>query len=733
MGEAVPGAGTAALRTWRKAPRLSSLATRIDAALDGARLDRGPWLAVAFAAGIACWFWLDAPWQWQGAIGAAVLVALAAQARWRSSERRAALLVAVTSCAIAFAFGVGLVWARSEVVGVRPLDGPRFGLVDGRVLEREERPGENRLRLVLALRDAREGRAVKVRVNLTPEQDRDGLREGAIVRLRARLMPPAPPLVPGGYDFARSAWFSGLAATGSALGDIAILRHPPEGGAFVAKSQRALSHHVRAQLPGSAGTLAATLASGDRGAIPSEVEAAMRDSGLAHLLSISGVHVGAVMAFAYALVFRLLALWPWLALRWRLPIVAASGAALAGIAYTLLTGAEVPTVRTCIGALLVLTALVLGREPLSIRLVAVAACAVLMLWPEALVGPSFQMSFAAVLAIVALHQSAPVRRFLAPREEGWASRAGRRAVMLLVTGLVIEIALMPVVLFHFHRAGVYGALANLVAIPLVTFVSMPLVAFALLADLVGAGKPFWWLAGQSLDALLLLADTVAAAPRAVTLVPQVGAGWVLLFAAGGLWLALWRGAARAWGLVPLLAASGAMAASQPPDILVTRDGRNFAVAGAAAGRNGMIVMRAGRSDSYTQETLAELAAHGGTPLLLDRWDQARCSADFCSFALRRDDRTWRFLVARSRIPIEERALAAACAQSDIVIADRWLPRSCQPRWLKADRDFLDRNGGLALHLSERRIVTVAQSQGDHGWWQPRSNPVRRYSTRPQDR
>jgi competence protein ComEC len=327
-------------------------------------------------------------------------------------------------------------------------------------------------------------------------------------------------MLPGGYDFARSAWFEGLAATGSVQGDIEILR-PGEGGAPLASLQRRLSEHVRAQLSGSSGAIAAAFASGDRGAIASADEDAMRDAGLTHLLSISGLHVSAVIGAAYVLAISLLALWPWLALRVRLPLLAAGAGALAGIGYTLLTGAEVPTVRSCIGALLVLAALALGREPLSLRMLAVGAIAVLLLWPESLVGPSFQMSFAAVLAIVALHGSAPIRAFLAPREEGMLARGGRHLSMLLLTGVVIELALMPIVLFHFHKAGIYGALANVIAIPLVTFVSMPLIALALVLDLIGAGAPAWWLAGKSLDLLLAIAHFTAAQPGAVKLMPQM--------------------------------------------------------------------------------------------------------------------------------------------------------------------------------------------------------------------
>ena len=165
----------------------------------------------------------------------------------------------------------------------------------------------------------------------------------------------------------------------------------------------------------------------------------------------------------------------------------------------MLTGAEVPTVRSCIAALLVLAGIALGREALTLRLVAVGALVVLLLWPESLPGASFQMSFAAITAIVALHENPRVQAWVSRRDEGWPARLGRILFALVLTGLVVEIALMPIALFHFHKAGLYGALANVVAIPLTTFVIMPLEALALLFDLVGLGAPFWWLTGQALE------------------------------------------------------------------------------------------------------------------------------------------------------------------------------------------------------------------------------------------
>jgi competence protein ComEC len=707
--------GDAALQQtpWRMRGRLSSYLDRAEAFLERAAFDRGPWLAVALAAGIAAWFVLPGAGWWVAAAAGGLVLALGGIAAWRGDERRNHLLLAALAIGLVFAFGTLLIWARSETVGSEPVARPISGIIEGRVLERIEQPAEDRTRLVLAIRE-RDGRALRVRVNVPAEEDDPSFREGALVRMQARLMPPAPPMLPGGYDFARAAWFQGFAATGSAQGPVDLVEQG-EGEAWLAPLQRRLAAHVRSQLDGSPGAIAAAFASGDRGAIDRADEDAMRDSGLTHLLSISGVHVSAVVAAGYLLAIKLLALWPWLALRVRLPVVAAGVGALAGIGYTLLTGAEVPTVRSCVGAVLVLGALALGREPISLRLVAVAGAFVLLLWPESIVGPSFQMSFAAVVAIAALHGAEPVRALLARREEGLAAKLARGALALLLTGIVIEIALMPIVLFHFHRAGVYGAFANVLAIPLVTFVSMPLIALALLLDLAGLGAPAWWLAGQSLELMLWIAHVAASQPGAVKLMPQMGWGTFALFVAGGLWLALWRGRARLWGLAAAGLATALLLLTPTPDVLVSGDGRQVGVI-TEDGR--LLSLRDTRSE-FTRENLMELAGVEADPVPLAEWPGAECSPDFCVLGIERAGRTWHLLLARSRNLIEERALAAACERADIVVADRYLPRSCRPRELLADRRMLDASGGLALVLRADgfNLTAVADTQGEHGWWQ----------------
>ncbi|MEP3420772.1 MAG: ComEC/Rec2 family competence protein [Erythrobacter sp.] len=722
-------------RLWQRGDGLSSagrgIAGAVERFLSRAGFDRAPWLAVVFAAGILAWFALKTPWQWMGAIGLSLLAALFAIAIWRDNAERGQVRQALIACSLVFAAGICVIWIRSEMVGAKALDRPTIERVQGYVLERHDQPAQDRIRLTLAVRDAETGQGRKIRVNVpldTMEEavadagERVGktfgdeaLAEGAVVRLRARLMPPASPMLPGAYDFARAAWFKGLAATGSVMGAVEIVEPAPKASGMVA-AQRALSSHVRNRVDGGAGTIAAAFASGDRGAIGDADEDAMRDAGLTHLLAISGLHVSAVIAAVYFVAIKLLALFPSLALRVRLPVLAAAAGALAGIGYTLLTGAQVPTVRSCVAAMLVLIALAMGRDALSLRMVAVAAIFVLMLWPESVVGPSFQMSFSAVLAIVALHTSGPVKAFLAPREEPWFHRTGRNIFMLFITGLVIEIALMPVVLFHFHRAGLYGALANVIAIPLVTFVSMPLIAVALAFDLIGLGKPFWWVVEASLNMLLGIAHFTSAHPGAVKLMPQMSTVTIGLFVLGGLWLALWNGRARLLGFVPAVIATGMLMMTPIPDVLIGREGRHVGITMTDEdGSRRLLSLRDSRS-SYSRDNLLELSSVTSDPVPMADWEGAQCSTEFCVITLDRGGRQWSLLLARNRELVEERALAAACERADIVVADRYLPYSCAPRWLKADRNMLKQSGGLSIDLANQEITSVATGQGEHGWW-----------------
>ena len=711
---APPVVGAATQRaSWRRLGSLSSGLGRIERFLAEAGFDRAPWLAVAFGCGIAAWFAAPRLWQWIVLLAGALGIALTTLAGIARDGARPYTRQAVAGVALALAAGCATVWCKSALVASPGLVRPWAGPLTGQVIAVEDRPavGEHRILLVvrLPLDQVRVGR---VRLTLPDHLAPRGIGPGAVIRLSARLMPPAPPMLPGGHDYARSAWFDGIAATGTVQTRAVVIAAGGQGGDFLGTLRKRLSAHITTRLSGSGGGIAAALASGDRGAIARCDEDALRDAGLSHLLSVSGLHVSAVIGAAYLLVLRLVALVPWLALRVRGPLWAAGGAALAGVGYTLLTGAEVPTVRSMVGALLVLIAVALGREPLSLRLLALAAGAVMVLWPEAVMGPSFQLSFGAVLAIVALHGTAWMRTFTARGDGPWWRNALRGLAGLLLTGVVVELALLPIGLYHFHRAGIYGAVANVIAIPLTTFVTMPLIALALVLDLAGLGGPAWWLAGQSLTFLLTLAHAVAGQPGAVMLFPAMGGGAYALFLGGGLWLALWQGRIRMAGLVPVAIGTVGLGLLHPPDLLISADGRHVAINGLVPGR--LALLRETRS-GFARDTLNEMAALDAPPLALADAPGVRCNADFCGIDLDRGGRRWRLLLARSRDPVPVRDLAAACERADVVIADRRLPPACRPAVLKADRALLDQTGGLAIDLASATVTAVRPGPDDHGW------------------
>ena len=681
------------------------LRDRIERWLEAEREQLILWLPVALGAGIAAWFVLPgvAEWRWfLAACGALALLGLAFSGSGRAGR---VLLVA----ALAMAAGCALVWWRAERIAAPVLARAAMVSVEARVERVEQLPARGLVRLRLAP----VGRAdlpPHVRVNLAVKDVPEGLARGATVRLRARLMPPPPPAVPGAYNFARVAWFDGIGATGRAFAPVEILTPGEAAGADLRAS---LSAHIESRLEGSAGGIASALATGDQGAIAEADSEAMRRSGLAHLLSVSGLHVTAVTAAAMLLVLRLLALSPWLALRFRLPLIAAGAGAVAAIGYTLLTGAEVPTIRSCAAALLVLLALSMGREALTLRLVAAGALFVLLLWPEALAGPSFQLSFAAVTAIVALHENRRVRGWFERREEGRGRRLARSLGSLLLTGIAVELALMPIALFHFHQAGIYGALANIVAIPLTTFVIMPLEALALLLDLAGLGGPLWWLAGEALALLLWLAHAAAHAPGAVAALPAMPGGAFALMVAGGLWLALWRSRARIAGAAPLAIGAVWALMTPPPDLLVTGDGRHLAIRLP----DGEMALLRDRAGDYTRDMLGENSGDDELAPLAEQ-ENARCSADLCLIDVVSGSRRWRVAATRSGYLVPWEAMTALCRSADIVVSDRRLPQGCTPRWMKLDREALAKTGGVAISFRDARVRSVAGAAGRHPWVDP---------------
>jgi competence protein ComEC len=268
----------------------------------------------------------------------------------------------------------------------------------------------------------------------------------------------------------------------------------------------------------------------------------------------------------------------------------------------------------------------------------------------------------------------------------------------------------------------YGVGANIIAIPLTTFVIMPLEAGALLLDVVGWGKPLWLLCGTAIDGLLRLAHIMSSAKGAVALMPSMPTWAFGLMAAGGIWLALWNTRLRLLGLVPVLIGAVGAAAAPSPDLLITGDGKHLAMV-----REGTPLLLRDRAGDFVRQLFAEASGFDGDPENLGAQPYSACSRDACVAIVRKGDREWRLLATRSAYRIDWAAITRACADADIVVSDRRLPRGCSPRWLRLDPQTLSRTGGISIGLGAMPVVdTVADRVGAHPWAQP---PTRLRSTR----
>lgn len=665
------------------------------------------WIPVALGLGICAWFLLPARTDWLACALAGLALTLA------MAGRRARAAQWLFWGGLLVAAGVGVAWLRADMVAAPRLDRPTSLSFAATVVGLEDRAAEGRWRLLLAPQAETLPPRIRLTLRTAPAAD---IRPGARVSLRARLQPPAGPAYPGGYDFARRAWFEGIGATGYPLGPIALLAPAPPPAspeAWLDAVRRSLTQSLREGVGGgAAGGMAAALVTGDRGGIDAETEQAMRDSGLAHLLSISGLHIAVVVGAALIATRRLLLLSPWIGRHWDTRAVAALVAALAGIAYTLLAGASVPTVRSCIAALAVLAGMLIGRDAISLRMVALAATLILLLRPEALLGASFQLSFAAVTGLVAFYETRLGQRLLRRGDgDGIWMRLGLGLSALLLSGLVAEAVLAPTALYHFNRAGFYGMLANLVAIPLTSFVLLPLLALAIVAMPLGlAALPFVALR-EAFGLLIALAHATAALPGAVLRLPQIPTLAYALVILGGLWLLLWRSRARHLGWLALLPGLAGMALARPADIYVTGDGRHIAVAGGKT----LLTLRA-RAGDYVADMLGDASGRSRVERLPEgRTARSWCSRDACSVAITRGGRRWQLLATRSDILIARAIFEPACANADIIVSDRRLPRWCRARWLTLDRDRLRASGAVAIDLTRGSVRSVAALAGEHPW------------------
>ncbi|SDG43968.1 ComEC/Rec2 family competence protein [Roseospirillum parvum] len=668
----------------------------------------GLWLPVALGAGVGLYFAL--PREPSAGLclgllaGAMVLAGLALT----TGRRLGGGLPVAALLLLAAVLGLGAGTVRSAWVAAPVID-QRLGPlpVAGRVVDVEPKGARHRVTLDrLSLPDLDpEATPRRLRLTVAGSPPEPGRR----IELDAVVLPPPPPAAPGGFDFPRRAWFQGLGGVGYAVGPWRLLplTEPPGVGAALALTladlRQTVARRIARALPEAAlfprlddqpGAVAVALLTGHRGGVDEATWQAFRDAGVAHLLAISGLHMTLVAGLAFVALRRGLAAVPALAGRLDLKKPTAAAALLVAGLYLLLAGAPISAQRAFVMIALVLGAVLADRTALSLNGVAWAAGLILLVQPEALVSPAFQMSFAAVTALVAVYEGAarPLRQRVLGERPTWPRHLALYIAGVALTTLVAGAATAPFAAFHFNRLAAYGLLGNLLAVPWMGLWVMPFGLLALLLMPLGLEHLALVPMGLGLEVMMAAARWVAGLPGAAARVPDVPAWGLLAAVAGGLLLCLVRGRRRWLGL-PLLA--GALAApwlGPPPDLLIGPQGRVIALGDGQGG----YLTTPGRADSWTR---AQWAARFG-PARGDlapgvRQGAVRCGPEGC---LRPgpDGR----LASGVALPFTARAAVEDCGRVAVLVLTNGLPRPplC-PDTRIIDRASLKAGGAHAVWLA----------------------------------
>jgi competence protein ComEC len=536
--------------------------------------------------------------------GAAICLSLRAEPPvWLGSAMLMASLAACTfqrvrpaASAIA-ALALGFAAAQAAILAAPPvlLVPGRAVVVSGTVQSVEPLPQGRRITVAAPRFGEGPAQRRSVRIRLRPADAAD-LQAGDSVRVRAMLRGPAPPAYPGAWDLQRDAFFAGLGAYGYALGPS---ERTAEGAGGFAVSLHALREAIAGRigraLPGAEGAVATTLLTGLGGGIPEADRAAFRNSGLAHLLAIAGLHIAIVMGLVFGGVRLALALWERAALHWPIKQAAALAALAAGGGYMLLTGAHVPIIRSFAMACLLTLGVLAGRRALSLRGLALAMAAIVLIAPNEVLGVSFQMSFSAVLALIAGYEKLRPWLLRLRGEGSWRRRLLGHVVALALTSALAGTFSGPFAAYHFGQIQLYNVAANMAAVPLTALWVMPagLIALALMPLHLEslALAPMSW----GISAILWIGRSVSSWPDATVSVPHMP-GWGLAVVAGGLaWCGLWRTRLRWAGALAVAIGLASPAVSPPPDLLVSADARLIGL----RGEDGVMLARAPGASNFT--------------------------------------------------------------------------------------------------------------------------------------
>jgi competence protein ComEC len=669
------------------------------AALAGERDRRILWLPVWLGAGIALYFSLTVePPLWLGAALAGTAAAAAVALRRRKTFAAAALALSVS--AAGFALIEMARWERGA-----PLIDHRLGPValSGRVVDIDTL--DRGWRAIVApdplpgLAAAEQPRLVRIHIAASS----DLVEPGDAIAMRAMLYPVPAPIMPGGRDMQRELYFAGVGGVGYSLG-AAHRAAGAEGGAggwreWLLRLRADMARRINTVLPGSTGGVAAALITGKRGTIAEDVKEAFRQAGLSHLLAIAGLHLGLVGGFVFFAVRGLLALIPPLALRLPIKKIAAVVTLAVLFCYLMISGAAIPTERAFVMNGIVFAAIFLRRLRLSMRICAFAAMVVLVLDPPSLVGVSFQMSFGAVVALIAVYETWGSQLARALQRGSMVRRIFGYAGAVVVTTIVATLGTEPFAIFHFHRLVLYSPLANVIAVPISAVWTLPWGVIACLLMPFGLERLALVPMGWGIDATIWVAEHTAALPGNLWAMPRLPMAGLVLVTLGGLWLCLWQRRWRHWGWAGIAAGMATMLFAGSPDIVLADTGRFLAVRAAGGG----YAVAPGAQEIDTSFFEAETGA------ALMTWPGGlACSGGRC------DD-----TAAGRRVAIVTAAAGVPkdCAGLDAIVAQVPAGFACRGKIPVADRIDIWRDGAIALWVNAGGVVleSANKSRGDRPW------------------
>ncbi len=607
--------------------------------------------------------------------------------------------------------------ALAALVRTHTTDAPRLERQVGpvnmvaEVVRVEQRPRSQRLLLAPTEIGALPVETIPPKVRLTWRGDPSEARAGDTVRVRAMLSPPPAPAVPGGYDYGRQLFFEEIGAVGFAFGAARVIARPQEKPLSVRIDlwREAIADRIVRAGGERSGPILAAIVTGKRERIPPDITDQLRDTGLAHLLAISGLHMGLVCGYLFFSLRFLFVLNERWALTFPVKKWAAIGALLWGGFYLVMSGGAWSAQRAFIMAAIGFTAILFDRRAISLRNVAIAAIIIVVLRPEAVLSAGFHMSFAAVMALIASYELWERRR--ATRRALYGSRRGRGLLPLSflgglsMTSLVAGAATSPFAIYHFNRMATYGFVANLAVMPIFTALVMPVAVLALALMPLGLDGPLWWDSGKGLEALLWITGHIAAWPGAVAPVAQwpLWAWGVSVIGLIGLCLlnAPWR---FVFAAAFPLAWAGALVAEQPI-VQIAEDAKNVGVQTA----NGQITLLSRRRERFAVGQWLEGAGLDGAIRDYPRFGECKattCSADLPNGA--------QLIFAQT-----EEAAARACREAAIVITPFWrrtaLDASCSALFFSALG--VSETGPVAIYATGNgyRVETVNAIRGERPW------------------